>query len=410
MNSWRVFKEAIESLASNKLRTALTMLGIVIGVAAVLSMTAIGQGASSSITSSIESMGTNLLFVSRAFSDDNSNPQALTLADAEALIDSGGAPSVAAVAPVVNTSRTVVYGDNSTSTTIMGVTPDYASVRNVTVSSGRFITQEDIDASSTVAVLGSDVVDSLFGSDVGVTGQKIRIGNMLYEVVGVLESSGGTSAGSSDNQIIVPISTAFSRLVARSNANDEVDMIYVSAVDSESMDSAISEITSILRSRHDISSDEDDDFNIMSQESMTEAASSITGVLTVFLGGIAAISLLVGGIGIMNIMLVSVIERTKEIGLRKAVGARNNDILMQFMTESLIIGLAGGLLGVILAYGLATVIKNIAATSSYNLNPVITFGSILLAVGFSVAVGLVFGIYPASRASKLEPVEALRTE
>lgn len=410
MNSWRVFKEAIESLASNKLRTALTMLGIVIGVAAVVSMTAIGQGASSSITSSIESMGTNLLFVSRAFSDDNSNPQALTLADAEALIESGGAPSVAAVAPIVNATRTVVYGDNSTSTTIMGVTPDYASVRNTTVSSGRFISEEDLDGSSTVAVLGNDVVEDLFGSNVGVVGQKIRIGNMLYDIVGILESSGGTATGSSDNQIIIPITTAFSRLVARSNANNEVDMIYISAVDSESMDSASSEITSILRSRHKIASDENDDFNILSQESITEAASSITGVLTIFLGGIAAISLLVGGIGIMNIMLVSVIERTKEIGLRKAVGARNNDILMQFMTESLIIGLVGGLVGVILAYGLAALIKNIAASSSYDLVPTITFGSILLAVGFSMAVGLVFGIYPASRASKLEPVEALRTE
>jgi putative ABC transport system permease protein len=290
------------------------------------------------------------------------------------------------------------------------VTIDYSNVRNVSIASGRFINQGDIDGSSTIAVLGSDVVDNLFGSDVGVVGQKIRIGNMLYEVVGTLESSGGNSAGSSDNQIIVPITTAFSRLVARSNANDEVSMIYASAVNSESMDSAMSEITSILRSRHKIASGEDDDFNIMSQESMTEAASSITGVLTVFLGGIAAISLLVGGIGIMNIMLVSVIERTKEIGLRKAVGARNNDILLQFMTESLIIGLVGGLLGVLLAYGLAAIIRNIASSSSYNLNPVITFGSILMAVGFSVAVGLVFGIYPANRASKLEPVEALRTE
>jgi putative ABC transport system permease protein len=410
MNSWRVLKEAIESLSSNKLRTGLTMLGIVIGVAAVVSMTAIGQGASASITSSIESMGTNLLYITRTYSDTITNPQALTLADAEAIVDSGGAPSVAAVAPVVNTSRTVVYGDKSTSTTIMGVTIDYSNVRNVSIASGRFINQGDIDGSSTIAVLGSDVVDNLFGSDVGVVGQKIRIGNMLYEVVGTLESSGGNSAGSSDNQIIVPITTAFSRLVARSNANDEVSMIYASAVNSESMDSAMSEITSILRSRHKIASGEDDDFNIMSQESMTEAASSITGVLTVFLGGIAAISLLVGGIGIMNIMLVSVIERTKEIGLRKAVGARNNDILLQFMTESLIIGLVGGLLGVLLAYGLAAIIRNIASSSSYNLNPVITFGSILMAVGFSVAVGLVFGIYPANRASKLEPVEALRTE
>jgi putative ABC transport system permease protein len=410
MNSWRVFKEAIESLASNKLRTALTMLGIVIGVTAVLSMTAIGQGASSSITSSIESMGTNLLFVSRTFSDNNSNPQALTLSDAEALIESGGAPSVAAVAPMVNTTRTVVYGNDSTSTTIMGVTPDYASVRKVSVSSGRFIDQKDIDSSSTVAILGNDVVENLFGSDVDVIGQKIRIGNMLYEVVGILEPSGGTLTGSSDNQIIVPITTAFSRLVARSNANNAVDLIFVSAVDAESINKATQEITSILRSRHNIGYGEDDDFDILSQESMTEAASSITGVLTIFLGGIAAISLLVGGIGIMNIMLVSVIERTKEIGLRKAVGAKNKDILMQFMAESLIIGLAGGLLGIILAYGLAAVIGNIAAASNFELNPVITLGSILLAVGFSMAVGLIFGIYPASRASKLEPVEALRTE
>ncbi len=410
MNSWRVFKEAIESLASNKLRTALTMLGIVIGVTAVLSMTAIGQGASSSITSSIESMGTNLLFVSRTFSDNNSNPQALTLSDAEALIESGGAPSVGAVAPMVNATRTVVYGNDSTSTTVMGVTPDYASVRKVSVSSGRFIDQKDIDSSSTVAILGNDVVENLFGSDVGVIGQKIRIGNMLYEVVGILESSGGTLTGSSDNQIIIPITTAFSRLVARSNANNAVDLIFVSAVDPESITKATQEITSILRSRHNIGYGEDDDFDIMSQESMTEAASSITGVLTIFLGGIAAISLLVGGIGIMNIMLVSVIERTKEIGLRKAVGAKNKDILMQFMAESLIIGLAGGLLGIILAYGLAAVIGNIAAASNFELNPVITFGSILLAVGFSMAVGLIFGIYPASRASKLEPVEALRTE
>ena len=408
MNSWRFVKEALESLASNKLRTGLTMLGIIIGVAAVVSMTAIGQGASSSITSSIESMGTNLIYVSRTFG--NTNPQALTLADSEAILESGGAPSVLAVAPTVNTSSIVVYGGDYTSTTIMGVTPEYATVRNTSISSGRFITQEDYDDHATVAVLGSDVVEELFGSEIGVIGQKIRLDNMLYEVVGILESEGGTSGGSSDNQVIVPLSTALSRLVARSNAADEVDQISITAVDAESIDSAISEVTSILRSRHGISSDEDDDFNIFSQESMTEAATSITGVLTVFLGGIAAISLLVGGIGIMNIMLVSVIERTKEIGLRKAVGAKNADILMQFLVEALIIGLAGGILGVLLAWGLTGIIKNIAAAVSYSLNPVITASSVIVAVLFSVGVGVVFGIYPANRASKLEPVEALRTE
>ena len=408
MNNWRFLTEALESLSANKLRTALTMLGIVIGVAAVVSMTAIGQGASSSITSSIESMGTNLIYVSRTF--DNSNPQALTLADAEAIVESGGAPSVLAVAPSVQATRQVVYSGESTSSTIMGATPDYVTVRNTTVSSGRFITQADIDDHSTVAILGSDVVEEIFGSDVGVLGEKIRIGNNLYEVVGILETAGGSSIGSSDNQVIVPLSTALSRIVARSNANDEVNMISVSAVDSDSIDSAISEITSILRSRHGIASDEDDDFSIFSQESMTEAATSITGVLTVFLGGIAAISLLVGGIGIMNIMLVSVIERTKEIGLRKAVGAKNKDILMQFMVEALIIGLTGGVIGVILAWGLTSLIRGVATFGSTTLNPVITFGSVLMAVLFSMAVGLVFGLYPANRASKLEPVEALRTE
>ena len=398
-------------MSANKLRTGLTMLGIVIGVAAVVAMTAIGAGASSSITSSIESMGTNLIYVSRQYGDQIANPQALTLADAEAIMSSGGAPDVLAVAPSVNTTRTVVYGDNSQSTTINGVTPDYATVRNTSVSSGRFINEDDINNRSTVAVLGSDVVDELFGSDVGVVGQKIRIGNMLYEVIGILESAGSSSIGSSaDNQIIVPITTAFSRLVARSNANNEVNLISVSALSSESTDAAVSEITSILRSRHNITSNEDDDFTTMSMKSMTEAASSITGVLTIFLGGVAAISLLVGGIGIMNIMLVSVIERTKEIGLRKAIGAKNSDILLQFMVESLIIGLVGGILGLALAWVLTTAIKNIAAASSFSLTPVITLGSVLLAMAFSMGVGLVFGIYPASRAAKLEPVEALRTE
>lgn len=411
MNSWRFIREAVESLSANKLRTGLTMLGIVIGVAAVVAMTAIGAGASSSITSSIESMGTNLIYVSRQYGDQIANPQALTLADAEAIMSSGGAPDVLAVAPSVNTTRTVVYGDNSQSTTINGVTPDYATVRNTSVSSGRFINEDDINNRSTVAVLGSDVVDELFGSDVGVVGQKIRIGNMLYEVIGILESAGSSSIGSSaDNQIIVPITTAFSRLVARSNANNEVNLISVSALSSESTDAAVSEITSILRSRHNITSNEDDDFTTMSMKSMTEAASSITGVLTIFLGGVAAISLLVGGIGIMNIMLVSVIERTKEIGLRKAIGAKNSDILLQFMVESLIIGLVGGILGLALAWVLTTAIKNIAAASSFSLTPVITLGSVLLAMAFSMGVGLVFGIYPASRAAKLEPVEALRTE
>ena len=408
MNRWKFLTDAIESLSANKLRTALTMLGIVIGVAAVISMLAVGQGASSSITSRIESMGTNLLYVMA--NNDVTNPQPLTLADAEAITESGGAPSVLAVAPTVSRSMDVTFAGTSTTTTIMGVTLNYSTVRNETVASGRFITQADIDGHATVAVIGSDVVDELFSTSVGVLGQKIRIGSNLYQVIGILKSKGGSSMGSSDNQVIVPISTAQVRIITRSNARDEINQISVAVVDAEHVDSAITEVTSILRSRHDIRSGADDDFNVMSQEAFSEAATQITGVLTIFLGGIAAISLLVGGIGIMNIMLVSVIERTKEIGLRKAVGARDSDIMLQFLMESLIIGFAGGLLGVLAGWGISSLISKVAAFGSTSLNAEISLSSVLLAVGFSVAVGLIFGLYPANRAARLEPVEALRTE
>ena len=216
--------------------------------------------------------------------------------------------------------------------------------------------------------------------------------------------------GSSDNQVYLPITTAQSRLITRSSAHEEVNLISVSTINSEVMDDAMNEVTNILRARHNISGDDEDDFSILSQEVFTEAAESITGVLTVFLGGIAAISLLVGGIGIMNIMLVSVIERTKEIGLRKAVGARDRDIMLQFMVESLIIGLVGGIIGVLLGWGISSAIGSVAMMGGTALNAEISIDSVLLAVTFSVTVGLVFGIYPASRAAKLEPVEALRTE
>ena len=408
MNRFKFLTDAVSSLSANKLRTGLTMLGIVIGVASVISMLAIGNGASSSITSSIESMGTNLVYVMA--NDEGTNPQPVTLADADAIIDSGGAPSVVAVAPVAQRSMDVTYAGTSTSTTVMGVTPNYSTVRNTPVESGRFITQADIDDHATVAVIGADVLEELFGSSVGVLGQKIRIGSNLYQVVGILESKGGSTIGSSDNQVIVPLSTAQVRIITRSDAHDEVSQISVQVADAEKIESAITEVTAILRSRHNITGDDQEDFNVMSTEAFTEAATSITGIMTIFLGGIAGISLLVGGIGIMNIMLVSVIERTKEIGLRKAVGARDSDILLQFMVESLIIGLAGGILGILVGWGISSLIKGVATFGSTTLNPEISASSILMSVGFSVAVGLVFGLYPANRASKLEPVEALRKE
>jgi len=408
MNSWKFIKDAISSLNANKLRTALTMLGIVIGVAAVISMLAIGQGASSSITSQIESMGTNLIYVTTNRDPNNYRP--LTLSDAAAITESGGTASVLEVAPSVTTSSTVTYSGASISTTILGVTPEYSTVRNESVETGRFITSEDMEDYDTVAVIGSDVVEDLFGTATNPLGRKVRIGSNLYQVVGVLKDKGGTSIGSSDNQVLVPITTAQVRIITQTGTYQEVSLISVAAASTESIDSAINEVSNIMRSRHNIQSEEDDDFMVMSQEAFTEAATQITGVLTVFLGGIAAISLLVGGIGIMNIMLVSVIERTREIGLRKAVGARNSDIMLHFLVESLIIGLTGGLLGVLLGWGISSLISGVAAFGSTSLNAKITLDSVMLSVLFSIAVGLVFGLYPARRASRLEPVEALRTE
>jgi len=408
-NSWKFIKDALESLSSNKLRTGLTMLGIVIGVAAVISMLSIGAGAESSITDTIEGMGTNLLFVTQ--NSDVSNPEPLTLSDADAILNAENAASVVAVAPTLSTTKTVSFSGTSTSVSITGLTPDYALVRNQEVSNGRFISQTDVDNKATVAVIGMDIVDDLFESSVNdALSNKLRISNNLYQIVGVLESQGGTSFGSSDNQVYVPISTAQSRLIARTDARDAVNMINISASSAEEMDAAMSAVTNILRSRHGLTGDDDNDFNVLSQESFTEAASSVTGVFTVFLGGIAGISLLVGGIGIMNIMLVSVIERTREIGLRKAVGARDGDIMLQFVVEALVIGLFGGLIGVLLGWGISAFIGNIAVNSGTPMNTTMTIESILLSVTFSIVVGLVFGIYPARRAANLEPVEALRTE
>ena len=409
MNFTQTIYEALESIASNKLRSGLTVLGIVIGVAAVIAMLAVGNGAQDSITGSISGIGTNLLFVFQGNSDRSvRNEKPLTLQDAEALADPFAAPSVLAVSPVLQSNNEVSFGGEVTTTSIVGALPSYFPVRNLNVSEGEIINEEHILGRASVALIGPDTADKLFGRREGLVGETIRIAGQPFRIIGVLESKGGGSFGSEDDRVIIPLTTAQTRLIHRSTS-DEVDVIFVQAASAEAVPQATQEISDILRQRHrtEIGAD---DFTVFSQQDFLSTAASITGVLTIFLGGIAAISLLVGGIGIMNIMLVSVTERTREIGLRKALGARKRDILIQFLTESSLLSLIGGLIGIGLGWLIAFIVGQVAAATGTVFNPRVGLDAVLLATLFSAAVGLFFGIYPANRAAGLEPVEALRYE
>ncbi len=409
MNVWQTILEALESLNANKMRSGLTILGIVIGVAAVIAMIAVGDGAQASITGSINDIGTNILFV---FSGNDQaevrNPRPLTLKDAEALADPFAAPSVAAVAPVLQGQHEVAAGGEKTRVAVNGVMPVHQQVRNETVAEGEFINESHILGRASVAVVGPDTADKLLGRHEGILGETIRIDGQPFRIIGVLTPKGGGSFGSQDNRVLVPFTTAQSRLMT-GRAADSVDIIFVQATSAETTTQAAEEVTQILRTRHrtEIGAD---DFTVFSQADMLSTASSITGILTVFLGGIAAISLLVGGIGIMNIMLVSVTERTREIGLRKALGARKRDILIQFLAESSLLSMLGGLIGILLGWLISVVIYQVSVRAGTPFEPSISANAVLLATVFSAAVGLFFGIYPANRAASLQPVEALRYE
>ena len=408
MNLGASLIEALESLASNKVRTALTMLGIIIGVGAVIAMLAIGNGTEQAIVGEIEGIGTNLLFV-RTNYQDVTNPKALTIRDAEAIADPILAPSVAAAAPVIQGQVELTNAGNIRNAGFVGVTVEYNNVQTIELTEGEFFSSSQVSGLASAAILGTNVAEDLFGRSDGLVGETVRVAGQPFRVVGILKKEGGSGFGSSpDDQILIPLTTAQTRLLPRSVKN-QVDMIYVSAIDADSVKKAEEEVSVILRERHKIKLGEDD-FSIISQEVFLDMASTITGVFTVFLGGVAGISLLVGGIGIMNIMLVSVTERTKEIGLRKAVGAKKKDILTQFLIESSLLSVLGGIIGILLGWLLSLGIGRVAAASDFLLDPAITINSVLLATLFSAAVGLFFGIYPANRASQLEPIEALRSE
>jgi putative ABC transport system permease protein len=406
MNIVQPLFEALESITANKVRSGLTVLGIVIGVAAVIAMLGIGRGTQISITQQIEKLGTNVLFVNSG--GDADYPEPLTLRDAQALQDPQKAPSVLYVAPILQGMVNVSIPGESTNTTMVAVTPEYFTVQNVELSEGVTITSRHNENFESVVILGADVAEALFNNTTNLMGEKVRINGQIFTVIGILKEQGGTSFGSSDNRILVPLSAAEVRLAKR-DTSDEVDMIYVQARSAETVESAMDEVAKILRSRHRRNLGKDD-FEIRSTQSFLETMNTVTNTMTAFLGGIAGVSLLVGGIGIMNIMLVTVVERTREIGLRKAVGARRRDILIQFLLESSLLSLSGGVIGILLGYGISFLVGRLTSMSGTPINPAITVDSILMATLFSMAVGIFFGLYPANRAASLEPVEALRSE
>jgi len=405
---------SFRSLMANKLRSFLTMLGIIIGTGAVIALLSVGEGARAAITSQIQDIGSNLVIVfpgsmmEMGMGGGRSTP--ITRADALAMKDIALAPHISAVAPIVSGTVDVNYGPETMMVQIEGTTADYEIVRNAVVEYGRFIADGDDAVSARVAVIGTDVADRLIGGRDGAVGLSIRLNGVPFEVIGVLREKGGQGmgGGSSDRVIIIPLSTAHDKLFPGrfvSQGERTVDVVYVSAIDEDSVEYVIQEITDMLRQRQGTYLEEDDQFTVTSQQDVLGVFDQITGVLTTFLAAIAGISLLVGGIGIMNIMLVSVTERTREIGIRKAVGARSADVLVQFLIESVVLSVIGGLLGIAFGWGVSRLVNRLGTFSA-----VVTVESVILAVGFSLAVGLFFGIYPARRAARMNPIDALRYE
>jgi len=406
---------ALDGLLANRLRSALTMLGVIIGVAAVIALMSITAGAQEQVTSQISSMGTNLIVVMPASRGSvegrgaNTGGQ-LTNDDFAALAAPGALPAAAAVVPQYSVNGQIIFGGTNFGVSAVGTTPAYQELQSLTVAGGEFLTQQDVDRGAKVAVLGHGIARDLFG-DFDPVGQRIRLatatGRTTLTVVGVLAEQGGSMFNSVDSSVLVPLSTAQTKLASARNALGDLTLlrIDVMAVSDDQVDAVVDQVDAVLREAHGLGALDDADFSIISQATMLSAATTVTDTFTVLLGAIAGISLVVGGIGIMNIMLVSVTERTREIGLRKAIGARRSDILLQFLMEAVMLSVLGGTIGILVGWGLGKLV-----TLTGLLQSVVTAQSILLAVGFSAAIGLFFGIYPANQAARLSPIEALRYE
>jgi len=405
------FRVALRSLGCNKLRTGLTMLGVIIGVAAVIAMLAIGQGASESITKSISSMGTNLLTIMPGnprlrggFGGGGQQITTLVIEDAGA-IERNLTSTVRRVAPNTRGSATAKMGNKNTQTSIMGTVPEYQLVNDVTVRSGRFITTNDVRGRLKVAVVGTTVVSNLLGSpNANPVGMRVQINRIQFLIVGVLASKGTGGFGQDqDDTIIIPVSTALRRVFNRTY----LSTIAVECVSPMKMDLATEQITALLRRRHHLQPPfpANDDFAVRSQAALLETLQSITGTMTALLAGVAVVSLIVGGIGIMNIMIVSVTERTREIGLRKAIGATERDIMAQFLTESFVVSVLGGLIGIVVGVAGSKLVG-----STLGMQTAVSVQAVVMSFAVAAAIGLFFGIYPARKAAKLHPIDALRFE
>jgi putative ABC transport system permease protein len=407
---------AIRSLFANKLRSSLTMLGVIIGVGSVITLMSVGRGAEASITSTLEGMGTNLVYVTsktpgvEGLAAMQMAAYSFTLDDAKEIAER--VPSVIAVAPVIENYVEAATADESTVAFVEASTPEFESVFNYPTDDGQFITERHVASRDMVVVLGSDVVEELFGNDEAV-GQKVKINGRQFTVIGVLEEKGGQIMGvSMDSIVVVPITTYQARLFPGRTVRgeDAVQQLAVQIVSTEVADIVSADVTELLRQRHQITDPDRDDFTIMTQEQMMGMLQEVTGLMTILLGAIASISLLVGSIGIMNIMLVSVTERTREIGIRKAVGAKRRDVLLQFLLEAAMLSLSGGAVGIIGGWAVSWMISTFSEAAGVTIHAVVSWDIVILAISVSVFIGLASGMYPAMRAARLNPIDALHYE